>query len=75
MKYANLAELKKAFESGKLNPERDFAVVDNDSVTVYVTVKDDEWGEDSERVFNYEDLPRYLLVEALQMLGIPARQA
>ena len=72
--YKNLAELKEAFETGKLDPEKDIVRVDNDNTTLYIRKEDDEFGVDAECVFHYEDLPRYLLVEALKMLGIPAAQ-
>lgn len=74
MKYNTLAELKAAYDQGQLT-QADTVTVDNDGVTLYLCDPDDEFGENAQMVFYYEDLPRYLLVEALEMLGIPAEQA
>lgn len=58
-KYKTLAELKAAYESRELSREYPL-VLDNDSSSV--------WTED-ESV--YEGDPRDVLVEALNLLGIP----
>jgi len=75
MTYKNLTELAQAYGLGVLNKERDVVCVDNDSITLYVTAPDDEYGEDSECVFSFDGCPDELLIEALKLLGIPAEGA
>ena len=91
MTYKNLTELSQAYGLGVLNKERDVVCVDNDSITLYetkagkpttlvvgvcqVTAPDDEYGEDSECVFSFDGCPNELLIEALELLGIPAEPA
>lgn len=70
-KYKTLKALRKAYASGKI-PQRCKASVDNDCVTVYLPEADDEFGDNAVRVYNFEGSPEYLLIEALELLGIPA---
>jgi hypothetical protein len=63
MRYATLAELHAAYETGKL--DRDCVLwIDNDQTVVHRTA-----GDDYETVFEMH--PEDLLEQALDLLGIP----
>ena len=71
MRYQSLEELALAYQSGILNA-RTPMLLDNDDTFVYTdeSGEGDDW-VDGERVFEGGD-PKELLIEALDLLGIPS---
>jgi len=67
-KYATLAELRAAYESGELDGKESPLVLDNDSSHVYVR-GEDESGVDDVCVYRGEGYE--IREEALDLLGIP----
>lgn len=67
MKYKNLEQLAAAYESGELNRDRSPLIIDSDETPVFDRDNDEE-------VFN-GGTPKNLLKQALDLLGIPYRQA
>lgn len=67
MRYATLADLQEAYASGELNRETEKLLLDNDDTFVYTEDTDEIEGLE---VFN-GGLPEDLLIEALDLLGIP----
>ncbi len=72
MRYETLEDLAAAYESGELD-ESNPLYIDSDDTFVYVDDEEDEDGEFVEggRVFFGGD-PKELLIEALDLLGIPS---
>ena len=68
MKYETLADLRDAYARGELDEENEKLQLDNDDTFVY-TLDTEE--DDGEEVFN-GGVPMDLLIEALELLEIPA---
>lgn len=71
MRYETLEDLAYAYESGELD-ESTPLYIDNDDTFVFVDDSDDEDGEfvEGARVYFGGD-PKELLIEALDLLGVP----
>jgi hypothetical protein len=67
MKYNTLAELKAAYDSGEIS-KKDKLSIDNDYTSLSIADPEDE--DDYITVFKGR-LPKDLLKEALDLLGIP----
>lgn len=63
--YKNLKELKAAYDSGELRKNEDLLWIDNDYQFVSA-------GDDEVTVYRHDGAPEDILLEALELLGIPA---